>query len=311
LEQTGFPALYNTCKQLQENLRLTALEADESIHDVHLARQEFVNEKSKVMKMNRAIMNLYKDNKAQQKSNDDLELEVRSCKKEKIAILSGIRGYLNSTRRNEEAKQSHEYHNGPLSENLDETKENESISTSHTLDESINLQLTSFESASSIEAPTTPSSTCSSLITDDECATLRLAKRHGKPSTFSFLRGAIQATTNSCEVEFTSNPGLQFLRLPPNVIVDANMNPHLPVFLIYGFVGFRETNHQRTPSFGARLISIDSHSLEHEEWDNNHLVGYIKKRKGLLKMKFRNDRISDANMQQLKQRSFELSRRCS
>jgi hypothetical protein len=225
--------VYNTCKQLQENVRLTALEADESIHDVHLARQEFVNEKRKVMKMHRAIMNLYKDNKALQKSNDGLELEVRSCKKEKIAILSGIRGYLNSIRRNEEAKRSHEYHNGPLSDNLDEIKENESISTSHTLDESINSQLTSFESVSSIEAPTAPSSTCSSLITDDEYATLRLAKRNGKPSTFPFLRGAIQeATTNSCEVEFTSNPGLQFLRLPPNVIVDANVNPHLPVFLI-------------------------------------------------------------------------------
>eukprot|EP00979_Chaetoceros_neogracilis_P013144 scaffold3710_cov286-Chaetoceros_neogracile.AAC.1 len=166
------------------------------------------------------------------KSNDGLELEVRSCKKEKIAILRGIRGYLNSIRRNEEAKRSREYHNGPLSDNLNEIKENEPISTSHTFDESINSQLTSFESASSIEAPTTSSSTCSSLITDDGCATLRLAKRNGKPSTFPFLRGAIQATTNSCEVEFTSNPGLQFLRLPPNVIVDANMNPHLPVFLI-------------------------------------------------------------------------------
>ena len=103
---------------------------------LHLARQEFVNEKSKVMKMNRAIMNLYKDNKALQKSNDGLELEVRSCKKEKIAILRGIRGYLNSIRRNEEAKRSHEYHNGPLSDYLDEIKENEPISTSHTLDES-------------------------------------------------------------------------------------------------------------------------------------------------------------------------------
>jgi hypothetical protein len=103
---------------------------------LHLARQEFVNEKSKVMKMNRAIMNLYKDNKALQKSNDGLELEVRSCKKEKIAILRGIRGYLNSIRRNEEPKRSHEYHNGPLSDNLDEIKENEPISTSHTLDES-------------------------------------------------------------------------------------------------------------------------------------------------------------------------------
>eukprot|EP00979_Chaetoceros_neogracilis_P018754 scaffold11124_cov1518-Chaetoceros_neogracile.AAC.2 len=39
------------------------------------------------MKINRAIMNLYKDNKALQKLNDGLELEVRSCKKEKIAIL--------------------------------------------------------------------------------------------------------------------------------------------------------------------------------------------------------------------------------
>jgi hypothetical protein len=198
-----------------------------------------------------------------------------------------------------------------------EEKEPNSTAMNNSLEESIETLATSFEIVSSEESedeedPASPISTCSSLITDEGCATLRLSKRLEKPSgTFSFLRNVIRATTNTYELEFTSNPGLQFMQLPPNVKVDANMNPSVPIFLICGFMRFLERHHQRTPTFGARLISIDSYSLEHEEWTMQDLVDYIKMRKALLKMKFRNDEISEANMVQLKVKNAELSKRFS
>jgi hypothetical protein len=89
------------------------------------------------------------------------------------------------------------------------------------------------------------------------------------------------------------------------------MNASVPIFLICGFMGFLERHHQRTPIFGARLISIDSYSLEHEEWTMQDLVDSIKMRKALLQMKFRNDEISEANMVQLKMKNAELSKRFS
>lgn len=324
LEQTGFARLYNACKQLKENLRLTAIEADNSIKDVNSAQQELVMEKNKVNKMNRAIKSLYKENKNLRKSQTALESQLKSCKKEKKAIVHGIRGYIHSIRGKKglekvDVQDGSEIGSeiGPISGQLNaflETEEKEpiAIAIDNSLEESIETLTTTFEIVSSVEDPESPISSCSSLITDGGCATLRLSKRLEKPSgTFSFLRNVIRATTNTYELEFTCNPGLQFTQLPPNVKVDANMNPSVPIFLICGFMGFRERHHQRTPSFGARLISIDSYSLEHEEWTMQDLVDCINKRKALLKMKFRNDEISEANMVQLKVKNSELSKRFS
>jgi len=323
LEQTGFARLYNACKQLKENLRLTAIEADDSIKDVTSVQQELVMEKNKGVKMNRAIKSLYKENKTLRKTQAALESQLKSCKKEKKAIVHGIRGYIYSIRGGKEVEKmdvdvdvDDESEIGPVSGQLDSflgTEEKESTANTCTLEESIDTLDTSFEIISAVEAPSSPMSTCSSLITDEGCATLRLSKRLKKPSgTFSFLRNVIRATTHTYELEFTSNPGLQFMKLPPNVKVDANMNPSIPIFLIYGFMGFLERHHQRTPSFGARLISIDSYSLEHEKWAMQDLVDYIiLKRKALLKMKFRNDDISNANMVQLQKKNEELSKRYS
>ena len=92
LEQTGFARLYNACKQLKENLRLTAIEADDSIKDVNSVQQELVVEKNKVHKMNRAIKSLYKENKTLRKTQTALESQLKLCKKEKKAIVHGIRG---------------------------------------------------------------------------------------------------------------------------------------------------------------------------------------------------------------------------
>ena len=325
LEQTGFARLYNACKQLKENLRLTVIEADDSIKDVNSVQQELVNEKTKMNKMNRAIKALYKENKTLRKTQTALESQLKSCKKEKKAIVHGIRGYIHSTRGEMEVEKvdvQDDSEIGLVSGQLDaflETEEKEPNSTAmnNSLEESIETLVTTFEIVSSEESeeeedPASPISTCSSLITDEGCATLRLSKRLEKPSgTFSFLRNVIRATTNTYELEFTSNPGLQFMRLPPNVKVDANMNASVPIFLICGFMGFLERHHQRTPIFGARLISIDSYSLEHEEWTMQDLVDSIKMRKALLQMKFRNDEISEANMVQLKMKNAELSKRFS
>ena len=84
-----------------------------------------------------------------------------------------------------------------------------------------------------------------------------------------------------------------------------------PLFLVCGYMGFQDSQHRR-PTFGSRLISIDSHSLDREVWSAEDLAAYtntntVKKKNVWMKMRFRNDPISDENMKKLKARSHELS----
>ncbi len=133
---------------------------------------------------------------------------------------------------------------------------------------------------------------------------------------------------NLLEIEFgMDSPGLQFLRIDnnepilqnseevlvaPDVSVattnDCSLHDDIvPLFLVCGYMGFKENKYQRPP-FGSRLISINNHSLEKEVWSMEDLVSYVKKFNGgspssstsCLKMKFRNDTVSDENMRKLK-----------
>ena len=67
-------------------------------------------------------------------------------------------------------------------------------------------------------------------------------------------------------------------------------------------MGFQDSQHRR-PTFGSRLIEV---------WSAEDLAAYtntntVKKKNVWMKMRFRNDPISDENMKKLKAGSHELS----
>jgi len=292
LEETGFPRLYNACKQLKENLRLTAIEADEAVSDINASHQILFEEKNRVNKMNKAVYQLYKENKELRKQNATLTLDVQRCKKEKKIIVEYIRGYNSSIRGKN------------MEENMNETSCEENMDAT-----SVDISLESFESFESdaSHSVSTSSSTSSSLISDVGCATLHLAKK--KIPYLAMFRSVLTAPANVYDITFTMNsPGLQFLMLPANTRVDSSMNATNPIFLVCGYKGFRDSLHRR-PSFGARLISINNDSLERQEWSMADLISYTNKRGGSMKMRFRNDSISADNMEKIKMRSHELANR--
>ena len=165
------------------------------------------------------------------------------------------------------------------------------------------------ETERQFESRTPTSNTNINTTTSVGCATLRLyQKQKSKFSIFKSIRSASAPPVkpNVYELQFTTTyPGLQFLRIPPISKVDT-----IPLFLVCGYAGYtHHHSHPQRPAYGARLVYINTHSLEHEDWSMGDLATYVKKNKESLNMGFRNDTISDQNMKLLKTRSEEFANR--
>ena len=346
LEEVGFSRLQNTCNQLKENLRLAALEADQSISDVIEMQKDLEQERCKSARTKRVVKKLYKENKELKTENESLQAELKRYKKEKKSIIKSLRGYLYSEKKQRKVGEEQnrsvsmndmEYSNNipqsPLptiySDSIDDDDIVTPVSLLNVFEEdrpSTPRNETTYKKISPLTVPTnvpnTPNSVSSfsTIGSHEGRATLRLTKfeekdkESAKNSAFSFLKNVknvIQSVTNTYVLEFTTqNPGIQFMRLPPNSLVDADMNPCLPIFLVVGFYGYRDTPLQRAPTFGARLIAIDSIDLETTEWNMTDLVDYIQNHKRVLKMTFRNDEVNKQNMLRLKEREKELAAKC-
>ena len=347
LEQTGFPTLYNACTQLKESLHLTATEADQAIHDIHASRQALAEEKRLGCKMKKVLQRLCKENRDVRKQNARLGLEVKRCKAEKKMIVNSVRDYMTSTARTRSSTRGSTHTNS--CEHA--VEDGDGLELEHKEERGIDTSAeTSFGGSESSEAeaetvsvpgpvpgpvpvPPSPTSSCKSFVTDEGCATLFLSKK--QRSIFSIfknksVRTAASASSSSSsssskiqDIRFTNqSPGLQFLRVPQaqkgsseedaDADADSNNNSiRAPLFLVCGYMGFQDSQHRR-PTFGSRLISIDSHSLDREVWSAEDLAAYtntntVKKKNVWMKMRFRNDPISDENMKKLKARSHELS----
>ena len=337
LEEVGFSRLQNTCNQMKENLKLTALEADQSVSDVIEIQKDLEQERCRNARTKRVVKKLYKENEELKEENECLKAKLKRYKKEKKSIIKSLRGYLSSEKkqRKEDEEQKryastsemedcHEIPHSPLptiySDSIDD------IVTPVSLLKVFEEDRPSTPCNETLMIPTnipnTPNSVSSfsTIGSHEGRVTLRLTKReekdkeNAKNSAFSFLKNVknvIQSVTNTYVLEFTTqNPGIQFMRLPPNSLVDADMNPCLPIFLAVGFYGYRDTPLQRAPTFGARLIAIDSIDLETTEWNMTDLVDYIQNHKRILKMTFRNDEVNKQNMLRLKERQKELAVKC-
>ncbi|GFH57305.1 predicted protein [Chaetoceros tenuissimus] len=344
LEEVGFSRLQNTCNQLKENLRLAALEADQSVSDVIEIQKDLEQERCRSARTKRVVKKLYKENEELTKENESLKAELKRYKKEKKSIIKSLRGYLYSEKKQRKidkeqnrsvpTNEREDYHEAPhsplptiYSDSIDDIVTPVSLLKVFEEDRpSTPCNEKAYKKISPLTIPTnvpnTPNSVSSfsTIGSHEGRATLRLTKceekdkEGAKSSALSFLKNfknVIQSVTNTYVLEFTTqNPGIQFMRLPPNSLVDADMNPCLPIFLVVGFYGYRDTPLQRAPTFGARLIAIDSIDLETTEWSMTDLVGYIQNHKRVLKMTFRNDEVNKQNMLRLKEREKELAAKC-
>lgn len=322
LEQTGFPRLYNACRQLKENFHLTAIETDEAIQDIQMSRQLLTKEKNMGCKMKKVINKLCKENKELRKQNAALKSELKCCKAEKRMIVRSVRDYFVKSKSSPKSNRTI-----LSSDSRTRNKENNNSScidanmtNSHPEVMELGLKKTGDctnvesttcssedETERQFESRTPTSNTNINTTTSVGCATLRLyEKQKSKFSIFKSIRSAPPVKPNVYELQFTTTyPGLQFLRIPPISKVDT-----IPLFLVCGYAGYtHHHSHPQRPAYGARLVIINTHSLEHEDWSMGDLATYVKKNKESLNMGFRNDTISDQNMKLLKTRSEEFANR--
>ncbi len=154
LEQTGFPRLYNACKQMKEHLRLSSMETDQSILSIHEAYQKTISEQKKNDKLKRVIYKLVRENKDLQIENRRLQSDLDYCRREKKILKHSIRDHLKAYQ--------YSHSDGNIRYQEDETKSSCDPKEG-----------SSCHDASTSQFGTSPFST---FVTKG-CATLRLEKR--------------------------------------------------------------------------------------------------------------------------------------
>uniref|UniRef100_A0A7S3PVZ5 Uncharacterized protein n=1 Tax=Chaetoceros debilis TaxID=122233 RepID=A0A7S3PVZ5_9STRA len=122
LEQTGFPRLYNTAKQMKQHLRLTAMEADSHITDMNNAHKSTIKTRKKNDNLKRILINTASENAKLHNQIAALLSDIESLKKEMKLVVRSVRYYFNNSEYESEEKET-------IHENDDSTH----ISTSSSL----------------------------------------------------------------------------------------------------------------------------------------------------------------------------------
>jgi len=287
LEDTGFSKLFNACKQMQDALRLTSLEADKAFDDVQRASDAaVVREREDEMK-NEKIFTLQEEILELERKNQILMGEVKDHKKQKKVIARSVRKFVNAM------NEGHTDSSAPTTpnnqglglNNIPQLQYITSISPSFS---------TSEEDSEEISPP---------LVTDDGCATVRLAQRQARKSKrerVSTIRSKKKIRQrNVLELKFPSkNVGIQFTSVSQKSFASKSKDAK-EALLICGFLGFDDTLNRR-PTFGSRLVCVDGISVEKEGWKMENLIDYICAKEGPLQMSFRNEFLTTAQIAQLK-----------
>lgn len=292
LEDTGFSALYNCCKQMKDSLCLTSVEADEALIEVQETRKIAIAAKLSREKMKKKAIALQKENSELRNKNHLLMIELRDQKKQKKLIARSVKNFVGTL----------------LEEHQLETRNVSTLAPDYIP----SLPDVSNENSSEEEwEEVSNASSGSSLVTDDGCATVHLAQR--EPDTLPSLRQALKSIRwnniiptnnitkqkNELDLSFPStNSGILLCAVP----MKSSASTYSHALLVCGFTEFDDTLNQQ-PMFGSRLICVDGISLEREQWKMTNFHDYIASKSGPIKMSFRNELLNRAQIEQLKESS--------
>lgn len=207
LEETGFSKLFNACKQMQNSLRLTSLEADKAMDDVQRASELAVVRDVEDEARREKIFVLERENLELQMKNQILMGEMKTCKRQKKVIARSVRKFVNVMN---EGQTSNSAPTSPIIQGLGlNTISQMQYGTSRS------TRLTTTISTSEEDSEEISTTSSSSLVTDDGCATVRLAQRQGRNSKreqVSNIRSKKNLRQrNVLELSFPSkNVGIQF-----------------------------------------------------------------------------------------------------
>jgi len=313
LEETGFARLFNACKQMQNTLRLTSLEADEALKDAQRSNNIACAAKYQAEKLTKEVDELQRENSNLQQKNYVLLEKLQKESHQKKVMKRSIRNLLVDVSKG----------NGCELSSIIGMKENipyvSNTPSPMRMKENIpSLSIVTPDSTSvEWEEVISPLSS-SSLVTDDGCATVRFPLKQVR------RKGKVKHTTknnfrqsNVLELSFPSKEtGLQLTPIPVKSPVSkgkmqkkgffsnnsSNEEKEEVLLLVSGYMGFDETLHDRKPTFGSRLICIDGISVEQEKWTMEDYIDYIcDKHEGRpMQMSFRNELLTTSQFEQLK-----------
>jgi len=291
LEDTGFSKLFNACKQMQDTLRLTSLEADRALDDVQRASEAAALWDIEKESKNKKIIMLEREKLELERKNQTLMCEVKDHKRQRKVIARSVRKFVNAM--NEEHTSS--------STPTTPTYQGLGLNNIPQLQYITGLSTNSSTSLSTSEEES--EDTASPLVTDDGCATVRFAQRQGRKSKrerVSNVRSKKKIRQrNVLELSFPSkNVGIQFTSVSQKSFGSKSKDGKVSL-LICGFLGF-DNKLNRRPTFGSRLVCVDGISVEKEEWKMENLIDYICAKEGPLQMGFRSEFLTTVQIAELK-----------
>jgi len=273
LEDTGFSSLFNVCKQMQNTLHLTSLEADKYFDELRRVREIASTAEFEEEKMKKIVFTLEKEKIESQKKIRILINEVEDHKKDKKLVARSIRNFMSTI---------NEKQNIVLVPSIC------SIPTPDVPDLQYSTSISSSE-----DGWGEISSASSGLVTDDGCATIRFPQREAHNSKRKSSK-RIRRHGNVSEISFPSKyVGIQF-----SSVLTKGYFKNKEDLLVCGFMGFDDTFNRRPP-FGSRLVRVDEISLEREKWKMEDLVDYICTKSGPIQMRFCNEPLTTAQIEQL------------
>lgn len=302
LEDTGISTLYSSCKTLKNNLTLTQEEADAAIEEMVIAKQEAQNAQASLREANEVISQLMMDNASLKQERKKLAREVRQfvhrTNQEKQSEIEQAVAFI-----------AHEHSLSSVS-----FERNNTFATCDD-DES----LSSMSAFVSSPSKSIGEETAATVLIEDDASPLGdvLSRSLVKAGTSPQSKRSYKITVDS-----SKQIGIVLLPMPlnPEKVVagpgqddksqSSNQNfieklvfRKVPkdVFIVMGFQDF-DTCSERRPLLGARLVAVDSLSLEHGDWDLSGVVKTIRSRDGPVSLTFRNDCLEDSQVQYLNEK---------
>lgn len=304
IEDTGFSGLYNACRQMKDTLSITSMEANEALIEVQRTGKIAISAKASRDKIKKKANALQKENSKLRNKNHLLAMELRNQSKQKKLIARSVRNFMNTF----------------MDEHQAETRDSSTLVPTHAppLPDSSNDN-SSEEDWEEISN----ASSGSSLVTDDGCATVRLAQRKSKEARFARRQGMrwvsgggsrggvgsgiiptknIMRQKNELDLSFPSkHSGILFCTVSTKSTTKKYSSQAL---LVCGFSKFDDTLNQQ-PMFGSRLVFVDGISCK--KWKMETLNDYVSSKHGPMQMSFRNELLTKTQIEQLKESSKSIS----
>ena len=299
LEDTGFVSLYCSVKAMQSSLRLTQYEASDAVEAMKAAETTASEAQSNLNTVNKALAQLWKEN--------------ASLTQERKKLARGIKAFVDKTNQEKENEIERAVSFIAHEHSLSSVSFDRGSNTGGTYDDELSLSSDSLLLASPYNSSEESGAT---VLLKDEAVPL------GDALSRSINKAGQQRNTYKITVENRKEIGIMLLPVPinPNNKVQVSqqgngdsrknlvgLNPLDSIgklfrrpddaFVVVGFSDFDICSNKR-PLLGARLVAVDSVSLETGHWTLKEVAENIRSREGPVSLSFRNE-ISEAQVSYL------------